>query len=167
MIRSKSLCLVPIFLTAITVFATCGLLSAQGMEDKPIVAAAANAKFGTVPNAPDCFTVAVDKGDPSKGSSVILAKFAPACVAPFHWHTPNETVMVVSGSLELQMKDDKPLLTHPGDFAYLPSRHVHRATCMGANPCFVFLASDAAFDIHWVDASGQEISLESALKTAK
>src|SRR6266566_4093245 len=103
-------------------------LAAQGTEEKPIVAAAATAKFGAIPNAPDCFTVAVERGDPTKGPSVILAKFAPGCVAPFHWHTPSETAMVVSDSLEIQMKDEKRLVTHHGDFAYLPAHHVHRAT---------------------------------------
>ena len=142
-------------------------LAAQGTDEKPIVSTAASAKFGAVPNAPECFTVAVERGDPSKGPSVILAKFTPACVAPYHWHTPSETAMVVSGSLEIQMQGDKSLVTHHGDFAYLPAHHVHRATCLSAAPCIVFLSSDAAFDIHWVDANGQEIPLEAALKNAK
>ena len=38
-------------------------LAAQGTEEKPIVTAAATAKFGTIPNVPDCFTVAVERGD--------------------------------------------------------------------------------------------------------
>jgi quercetin dioxygenase-like cupin family protein len=50
---------------------------------------------------------------------------------------PSETAMMVSGSLQIQMKDDKPLVARRGDFAYLPSRHVHRATCLGAAPCLV------------------------------
>ena len=49
----------------------------------------------------------------------------------------------------------------------MPGHHVHRATCLGSTPCKVFLSSDAAFDIHWVDAAGQEIPLEAALKNAK
>lgn len=142
-------------------------LGAQGTEEKPIVTAAASAKFGAIPNAPDCFTIAVERGDPTKGPSVILARFAPGCVAPFHWHTPSETAMVVSGSLEATMKDDKPFVAHHGDFLYLPAHHVHRATCLGSAPCLVFLTSDAAFDIHWVDAAGQEVPLETALKDTK
>jgi len=142
-------------------------LAAQGTEEKPIVTAAVTAKFGAIPNAPDCFTVAVERGDPTKGPSVILARFAPGCVAPFHWHTPSETAMVVSGSLEATMKGDKPFVAHRGDFLYLPSHHVHRAACLGSAPCLVFLTSDAVFDIHWVDAAGQEIPLETALKEIK
>jgi len=75
--------------------------------DQPIISSAAGVKFAAIPNAPACFTIAVEKGDPTKGSSVILAKFAPGCVAPFHWHTRGETAMVVSGSLETQMQGDK------------------------------------------------------------
>jgi quercetin dioxygenase-like cupin family protein len=104
---------------------------------------------------------------PSKGASVILAKFAPGCVAPFHWHTPSETVMIVSGALEIQMKGDQPLVTHRGDLAYMPPKYVHRATCTGAAPCLVFLTSNAAFDIHWVDADGKEIAMEAALESAR
>ena len=93
-------------LAAMTVFGL-GRVSAQENGDRTIVNPATSAKFGAVPNAPKCFTVAVEKGDPSKDVSIILAKFAPGCVAPWHWHTPTETVMVVSGSLEVQNEGRK------------------------------------------------------------
>jgi quercetin dioxygenase-like cupin family protein len=159
-----------VFLMVFTTVSVIGLprwVAAQGTEEKPIVATAASAKFGSIPNAPECFTVAVERGDPGTGPSVILANFAAGCVAPFHWHTPSETVMAVSGSLELQMKGDKAFVAHHGDFVYMPGHHVHRATCLGSTACKVFLSSDAAFDIHWVDAAGKEIPLEAALKNAK
>jgi quercetin dioxygenase-like cupin family protein len=149
---------------ALTAVVGLSRLAAQGTDNQPIVSPASGAKFAPLPNAPECFTVAVEKGDPAKGPSVILAKFAPGCVAPFHWHTPSETAMVVSGSLEIQMKGDKSLVTHHGDFAYLPSHHVHRAACLIPLPCIVFLTSDAAFDIHWVNGAGQEIPLAAAIK---
>jgi quercetin dioxygenase-like cupin family protein len=153
-------------LLTLTLFFPALPLPAQD-ADQPIVNPAAGAKFAAIPNAPACFTISVEKGDPTKGSSVILAKFAPGCVAPFHWHTPSETVMIVSGSLEAQMQGDKPLVAHRGDFLFLPPHHVHRATCQGSAACLVFLTSDAAFDIHWVDADGKEISLEQAVKSSK
>jgi hypothetical protein len=49
-----------------------------------------------------------------------------------------------------------------GDYLHLPSKHVHQFTCITA--CKLFLAIDAAFDIHYVDASGNEISPDDALK---
>jgi quercetin dioxygenase-like cupin family protein len=136
-------------------------------NDNAIVNPAAGATFAPIPNAPECFTIAVEKGDPTKGASVILARFAPHCVAPYHWHTPGETAMVASGTVETQMKGDKAIVAGSGDFLYLPSHHVHRATCKGSNPCLVFLSSDAVFDIHWVDEEGTEIPFEQAVKPAK
>ena len=62
-----------VILAAVSVIGTARRLAAQGAGDQPIVAPAAGAKFGPIPNAPECFTVAVEKGDPTKGSSVILA----------------------------------------------------------------------------------------------
>lgn len=151
-------------LAMVAVLSLTSSLAAQ--EEKSIVASAASAKFAPILNAPECFTVAVEKGDPGTGPSVILAKFTPGCVAPFHWHTPSETAMLVSGSLELQMKGDKAMVAHHGDFVFLPPHHVHRATCLGSAPCLVFLTSDAAFDVHWVDAEGKEIPLAEAMKNA-
>ena len=152
-------------LSVVILLAGSGRSAAQSQE-QPLTNLAKNAKFGAVPNAPACFTISVERGDPATGPSVILARFAPACVAPFHWHTPSETSMMVGGSLRLQMKGSPPLVVGRGDFAYLPSRHVHRATCLGSQPCLVFLSADAPFDIHYVDESGQEITLEAALKAA-
>jgi hypothetical protein len=47
----------------------------------------------------------------------------------------------------------------------MPSKHIHQATCTSA--CTMFVSSDAMFDIHYVDASGQEIPPEKALVTKK
>ena len=153
-------------LLTLTIFLGIGRLTAQETSN-PIVNPKTGAKFTAIPNVPECFTISVEKGDPTKGPSVILARFAPHCVAPYHWHTPSETVMVASGALEAQMKDDKPIVAHSGDFLYMPPHHIHRATCTGTAPCLVFLSSDAAFDVHWVDAAGNEIPFEQAVKSTK
>jgi hypothetical protein len=44
----------------------------------------------------------------------------------------------------------------------MPSKHVHRFTCTQA--CTLYVYSDAAFDIHYVDDQGKEIPSEEALK---
>lgn len=153
---------------ALTLFFAIWIAIAAAQDaDQPIISPKASVKFTPIPNAPECFTIAVEKGDPTKGPSVILARFAPHCVAPFHWHTPSETAMVSSGILETQMKGDKAILARSGDYLYLPSHHVHRATCNGPAPCLVFLTSDAAFDVHWVDEEGKEIPFEQAMKPTK
>jgi hypothetical protein len=60
------------------------------------------------------------------------------------------------------MKDGPPLKFAPGAYASLPSHHVHQASCSRA--CLLFNTADAAFDIHYVDASGGKISADEALR---
>jgi quercetin dioxygenase-like cupin family protein len=123
-------------------------------------------KFAPLPGLPACATLAVESGDPSKGASVILLKGPAGCVIPWHWHTPAEQIMMVSGSAKVQMRDTGLSSTlGPGGYAMMPSKHVHQFTCSSA--CAAFVSSDAAFDIHYVDQKGSEIPLEAALSKKK
>lgn len=125
-------------------------------------AAAATSKFTNMPVLPQCMTLSVQRGDPSKGPSVILLKFKAGCTVPWHWHTATEQLMVVSGTGKAQMKDGKPVTVHPGDYMFLPAKHVHEFTAVTA--VTMFDLPDGPFDIHYVDASGNEIPSEQALK---
>ena len=119
----------------------------------------------TVPGLPTCATGSVQKGDPTKGPSIILSKIAAGCSIPWHWHTPNEHLMLVSGVANVQMKDGKPVALRPGGFALMPSHHVHQFSCSG--PCVLYVYADAAFDLHYVDGQGQDIPPDQALKAVK
>ncbi len=140
---------------------------AQQSGQKPVVNKVATAKFVTVPSAPDCVTRAIERGDPSSGPAVFLFKFAPACAVPWHWHSPNEHVMIVGGTLQLEMKGEKPVSVGRSDFFFMPSHHIHRVKCLGAVPCTFFLYLDGVFDIHYVDEAGKEIPRDEALKGTK
>jgi hypothetical protein len=54
-----------------------------------------------------------------------------------------------------------PLAT--GDYLYLEAKQAHQFTCVSS--CAVFDVIDGAFDIHYVNAEGNEIPVERALKT--
>ena len=122
-------------------------------------------KFGPVPGLPTCATVSVQNGDPSKGASILLAKITSGCSIPWHWHTPNEHLMLVKGVARVEMKDGKPMTLREGGFALMPARHVHQFVCETA--CLLYVYSDVAFDIHYVDAQGKEIPPADALKQVK
>jgi mannose-6-phosphate isomerase-like protein (cupin superfamily) len=124
----------------------------------------ADMKFVVFPGMPACATGAVPSGDPAKGPSFILAQMGTGCSFPWHWHTPNEHLMMVSGAARVEMKDGGSTNLQPGGFALMPSKHVHRFTCTKA--CKLYVYSDAIFDIHYVDKAGKEIPPEEALKTA-
>lgn len=122
-------------------------------------------KLMTIPGLPTCAKGSVESGDPGKGASVIFAKIPTGCSIPWHWHTPNEHVMLVSGVGRMDMKDGKPLTLRAGAFALMASRHVHQFRCQRA--CQLYIYSDVAFDIHYVDAKGNEISPQEANKAVK
>jgi quercetin dioxygenase-like cupin family protein len=131
-------------------------------EDKMTYASKATSKFANFPGLPTCLMGSAQSGDPSKGASVILAKFTTGCTVPWHWHTASEQLMVVSGSGKASMKDGQPVLLHTGDYLDLPAKSPHQFTCVAA--CTLFIVPSAAFDIHYVDKDGKEISPDEALK---
>ena len=68
----------------------------------------AEMKFVNVPGLPTCSPGSVQSGDPTSGPSIILAKASAGCSIPWHWHTANEHLMMVSGVAHMEMKDGKP-----------------------------------------------------------
>lgn len=136
-------------------------------QDKPTVVTAGGSKFGAVPGLPDCAKMSAQRGDPTKGAAVLLVKSPPGCKVPWHWHTASESLMIVSGKANAEMKDATPpsSLLGPGDYIYMPGKHAHQFTCTTA--CTFFVVTEAAFDIHYVDKDGKEIPPEQALGPAK
>jgi mannose-6-phosphate isomerase-like protein (cupin superfamily) len=119
-------------------------------------------KFTPIPDMPGCASAAILRGNPRSGPAWVLLKLASGCRVPWHWHTANETLVVISGRGTVAMKDGPPLQFVPGAYASLPSHHAHQASCSRA--CLLFNGADDAFDIHYVDASGEEISPDKALR---
>ena len=122
-------------------------------------------KLAPMAGLPACITMAVESGDPSKGPSVIVFKGAAGCLIPWHWHTPTEHVMIVSGSAKVEMKGGSSSTLGPGGYALMPSKHAHEFKCTSA--CSAFVYSDGAFDIHYLDSNGKEISPDAALAKKK
>jgi quercetin dioxygenase-like cupin family protein len=125
----------------------------------------ADMKFTMIPPLPTCAVASVQSGNPATGPSIILAKAPAGCSIPWHWHTPNENVMLVSGLGRMDMKGGKPLTLRAGAFAMMASHDIHQFTCLRA--CQLYIYSDVAFDIHYVNKDGNEITPDEALKAVK
>ena len=148
------------------VVVACMFIANAHAQDMGVVRKMSENKFAPVPGLPACVKAAVQSGDPSKGASVILFKASAGCRVPWHWHTPTEQVMLVSGSAKFEMKGHEgATLVGPGGFAMMPSKHVHQFRCVSA--CSGFVSSNVAFDVHYLDAAGKEIPLEAALAKRK
>lgn len=139
--------------------------AAQAPADAPMGRNLADMKFVPFPGMPTCASGAVQTGDPSQGPTIILAKMSAGCVVPWHWHTPNERLMLASGVARLEMKDAAPFTLQAGGFALMPAKHVHQFTCQKA--CLLYVSSDAAFDLHYVSPQGTEIAPTDALTMVK
>ena len=148
----------------VLVAATVG--TARAADDHPmIIKSPQTLEYINVPDMPTCATAAILRGNPRSGPAWVLLKLASGCRVPWHWHTANEELVVISGRGSIATKGGPTLQLAPGAYASLPNHHVHRATCTRA--CLMFNIADAAFDIHYVDAKGKEISLEEASKRKK
>jgi quercetin dioxygenase-like cupin family protein len=150
------------FFTLSLILSTSTAIQAQEMSSKS-GQNVTEMTFANVPGLPTCTVGSVQNGDPAKGPSIIFARIDAGCVIPWHWHTPSEHLMMVKGVAHVEMKDGKPLTLESGGYALMPSRHVHQFRCEKA--CSLYIYSDAAFDMHYVDAQGNEISAEDALKS--
>jgi quercetin dioxygenase-like cupin family protein len=149
-------CFVPLLFLSLSI-----VVFAQ--NDQPIFASAASAKLGNLPVLPSCAQIAGDRGDPTKEAAVIYAKAKPGCVVPWHWHTYAEQLMFVSGTAKVEMKDGKPATMNAGDYFFLPGKHQHQFTCQ--KTCTFFIATEGAFDIHYMQGD-KEIPPEEALKNS-
>ena len=139
--------------------------AAAHADDAGVVRRMDDNKFVALPGFPACVTQSVQTGDPSKGASVILFKGTKNCTIPWHWHTPNEQVMLVSGTARVEMRGGAGKIIGAGGYALMPSKHVHQFSCVKA--CVGFVAGDAAFDMHYVDTNGTEIAPDVALAAKK
>ena len=135
-------------------------LSAQA-EDQGVMRRLDENKFAANPALPDCVVGAAENGDPATGPFVLVLKVKSGCKVPFHWHSYLEQLFFVSGTATMEMKDMKPMKLTAGGYTRLPAKHIHALTC--TNACTLFVQSDGAFDIHYVDPDGNEISKEEAL----
>ena len=152
--------------TLFIIFVFSGLTLAQGTGSMTMAGQnIADMKFTTIPPLPTCAKGAVASGDPTSGESIIVAKLAAGCIIPWHWHTPIESVMMASGVGRMDMKDAKSTTLRSGAVAIMPASGIHQFTCLQA--CTLFIHSNVAFDIHYVDKQGKEITPAEALKAVK
>lgn len=142
-----------------------GLAHAQVSATEPAARNIPEMKFGPVSPLPTCMSGAVQSGDPAKGAFIVAVKLNSGCTIPWHWHSAGEYLMIVSGSGRMEMKDNKPKTIRAGSYVQLPPRHIHQFQCK--NKCTFFFYSDGAWDMHYVDAKGTEITPEDALKAVK
>jgi quercetin dioxygenase-like cupin family protein len=96
-----------------------------------------------------CLLSAVETGDPATGRSTLILKASPGCVVPWHFHTAEEQLIIISGAVLAEMTDHQPARLGPGGFAVMGGRMPHQFTCQSRSACLMIVAFDRAYDIYW------------------
>ena len=125
--------------------ATCAPLSPPRHSVVPL----AEAHF-TLDEDVTCLQDALLRGDPDTGASTFALKAKPGCVVPWHSHTAQEQLIVVSGEVLTEMEGMRPAALGPGGFASMLSREKHQFTCSAAGDCLLFVSFDRKYDIFWL-----------------
>ena len=133
---------------------------AQSREE-PMIRGAQQNVFHTSPVLPDCYTYAVERGDPATGPSVTLSRLEAGCKVPWHIHSANAQVLFVRGAFQLIMKGQPAQTLSEGAYAYVPAEHQHQESCLDG--CTYYVIREGPADVRYVDAAGKEISPEIAL----
>ena len=120
----------PFSTTLFAVVILCATVAAA--QDQPKFQSAAQIKVASLPGFPECAKAAPVNGDPGKGAAVIFAKFAAGCTVPMHWHSANEQLIAVAGTLKMEHQGGTPETVQKGGFVLMPAKHQHNATCTTA-----------------------------------
>jgi quercetin dioxygenase-like cupin family protein len=160
----RAVLLAPIFFATVLAVAQS---SRQGTSpsdlpfQEPVIRTAQQKVFKTSSVLPDCYTYAVERGDPETGPSVTYSKLAAGCKVPWHTHSANAQVLFVSGTFQLHMKGQPVQILSQGSYAYVPANHEHQETCVDG--CTYYVIREGVADVHYVDAASREISPQIAL----
>lgn len=101
-------------------------------------------------DGPDCLQFVLENGDLKTGPTTAIMKAAPKCVVPPHYHTAEEQLIIVKGSVSTGMEGMPGTVLGPGGFAMMPSKAPHWFTCTGKEDCLMFVTFDRAYDIVWI-----------------
>jgi hypothetical protein len=122
-------------------------------------AVAEDAAMGTIKSlssvrfSPDkdvkCLSSALETGDPTRGPSTFILKAPPGCVVPWHYHTAEEQLIIISGRVLAEMPGHPSTRLGAGGFAMMEGHMPHQFTCQGKSPCVMVVAFDRAYDIYW------------------
>jgi len=95
-----------------------------------------------------CLSSAIEIGNPATGPSTLILKAPSGCVVPWHSHTAQEQIMMISGTIVAEMTGHPTTTLGPGGFAAMAGGMAHQFTCQDT-ACLMFVTFDRAYDIFW------------------
>ncbi len=90
--------------------------------------------------------IAVLKGNPSKNNLDIFFKVPGDFHIPYHNHTSQERMVLVSGTLDVTYDNHKKATIKTGNYAFGPAKLPHSAYCHKGDDCVLYIGFVAPLD---------------------
>jgi quercetin dioxygenase-like cupin family protein len=100
-----------------------------------------------------CLQGALENGNPDTGASTFLLKAPPGCQVAPHYHTAEEQLIVIRGSVTTGMQGMRDVTLTAGGVAVMPGKAVHWFSCSGKDECLMAVTFNQKYDIVWVKSS--------------
>jgi quercetin dioxygenase-like cupin family protein len=100
-----------------------------------------------------CLQSALENGDPDTGPSTFLLEAPAGCRVAAHYHTAEEQLIVIRGSVLTGMQGAHSVTLTAGGIAVMPGKAIHWFSCSGKDPCLMAVTFNQKYDIVWVDKS--------------
>jgi mannose-6-phosphate isomerase-like protein (cupin superfamily) len=123
------------------IFAAASVLAGEG---KSVAISKADLKWTALNDAG--VAAAVVSGDMATGPCRFFLKYPAGLVTPPHSHTADHHVVVVSGSMTLNV-GGKDHLLGPGDYFMLADKAAHTAKVEGSEPAVMFIEAAGPWDV--------------------
>ena len=151
--KALSLMIVVALLTAAPA-ARAGPLKKAAAAKHAVSLAADELKWGAAPpTLPKGAQLAVLHGDPTKkGTFAVRLKMPDGYKLPPHWHTQDEQLTIVAGTLVMHTGDTMDAPAHDlgvGAYHFLPAKSHHAAEAQGET--VVQINGQGPFDIHYLN----------------
>ena len=100
-------------------------------------------------NSPEITIVHVN---PATQATELLIRTPKNFHVPRHWHTANETIIVIRGTFIMEHDGSgNRVELDAGSFAYMPAKMIHQAWTKPDEDALYFIAVDGKWDVNWVE----------------
>ena len=95
---------------------------------------------------PEGCEIAVLQGDPAKNNLDIFFKVPADFHIPYHKHTSQERMVLVSGTLDVIYDNHEKATINTGEYAFGPAQLPHSAYCHKGEDCVLYIGFVAPLD---------------------
>jgi quercetin dioxygenase-like cupin family protein len=104
-------------------------------------------KWGACPAfMPKGCGLAVLHGDPTKENADVFLRVPAKSTLPMHIHTSAERMILTAGEMQVTAEGQPMAVLKAGSYAYVPAKRPHKAACVSAKPCMLFIAFEQPVD---------------------